>query len=81
MAHANDIPTAFQTKVREQLDYELTLIAELKYEAYFLTVWDLVRFARSRGHSLPRARLGGQLGRLLLLGRYVGRPRTHRHAV
>ena len=30
------------------LKHELTLIAELKYEAYFLTVWDLVRFARSR---------------------------------
>jgi len=28
---------------------ELELIAELKYEHYFLTVWDLVRFARRRG--------------------------------
>jgi len=28
---------------------ELELIAEMKYEAYFLTVYDLVRFARSRG--------------------------------
>ena len=29
--------------------HELQLIEELHYEAYFLTVWDLVRFARSRG--------------------------------
>ena len=27
---------------------ELALIHELQYEAYFLTVWDLVKFARSR---------------------------------
>ena len=31
------------------LTHELQLIEELQYEAYFLTVWDLVRFARSRG--------------------------------
>ena len=32
-----------------QLDRELALIAQLKYESYFLTVHDIVRFARSRG--------------------------------
>ncbi len=26
----------------------MQLIEELRYEAYFLTVWDLVRYARSR---------------------------------
>jgi len=35
-------------KVRSLLEHELKLIEELRYEAYFLTVWDLVRFARSR---------------------------------
>jgi error-prone DNA polymerase len=35
--------------VRELLDRELALIAELGYEHYFLTVHDLVRFARGRG--------------------------------
>jgi error-prone DNA polymerase len=35
--------------VRRQIAEELRLIGELKYEHYFLTVWDLVRFARSRG--------------------------------
>lgn len=35
-------------KVYIQIEYELRLVKELGYEAYFLTVWDLVRFARSR---------------------------------
>ena len=34
--------------VRELIDYELALIAELKYEPYFLTVHDIVAFARSK---------------------------------
>jgi error-prone DNA polymerase len=36
-------------KVLQLLKHELQLIEELHYEAYFLTVWDLVQFARSRG--------------------------------
>src|SRR5207302_4691191 len=36
-------------KVADLLRRELGLIEELRYEAYFLTVWDLVRFARERG--------------------------------
>ena len=35
--------------VAEQVEKELALIAELRYEAFFLTVEDIVRFARSRG--------------------------------
>ncbi|WP_010585109.1 error-prone DNA polymerase [Schlesneria paludicola] len=42
--YPNDIPPLIQNAV----DHELRLIEELHYEAYFLTVWDLVRFARSR---------------------------------
>ncbi len=41
-------PKGVPDKVRRLLDYELQLIGELNYPAYFLTVWDLVRFARSR---------------------------------
>lgn len=41
-------PGGIPDKVRRLLDHELTLIKELRYEAYFLTVWDLVRFARRR---------------------------------
>jgi error-prone DNA polymerase len=35
--------------VRELIEHELALVAELRYEAYFLTVEDIVAFARSRG--------------------------------
>ena len=34
--------------VRTQIEHELALIAELKYESYFLTVHDIVRFARGQ---------------------------------
>jgi error-prone DNA polymerase len=34
--------------VRELIEHELRLIADLKYEPYFLTVHDIVRFARER---------------------------------
>jgi len=42
-------PNGIPPKVHELLEHELALIEELKYEAYFLTVWDLVKFARQRG--------------------------------
>jgi len=35
--------------VRQQVEHELRLIAELQYEGYFLTVHDIVCFARKRG--------------------------------
>ncbi|MFT5445921.1 MAG: error-prone DNA polymerase [Gammaproteobacteria bacterium] len=35
--------------VRAQVEHELALIAQLDYEPYFLTVHDIVRFARGRG--------------------------------
>ncbi|MSR56262.1 MAG: error-prone DNA polymerase [Planctomycetaceae bacterium] len=41
-------PAGIPDKVRTLIEHELTLIENLRYEAYFLTVWDLVRFARSR---------------------------------
>ncbi len=36
-------------QMRRQIEDELALIAELKYEAYFLTVHDIVAWARARG--------------------------------
>ncbi len=42
-------PAGAPDHVRKLLDHELTLIAKLKYEPYFLTVHDIVAFARSRG--------------------------------
>lgn len=41
-------PDGIPAKVRKLLAHELELIEELRFEAYFLTVWDLVRFARRR---------------------------------
>jgi error-prone DNA polymerase len=35
--------------VQRQVDKELALVEELGYASYFLTVWDIVRFARERG--------------------------------
>jgi len=42
-------PHGIAPKVRAALDHEFALIAELKYAPYFLTVYDIVRFARSQG--------------------------------
>lgn len=42
-------PDGVPDKVRGLIVHELTLISEMQYEAYFLTVYDIVRFARSRG--------------------------------
>lgn len=41
-------PGGTPAAVRERIEVELRLIAELDYEYYFLTVYDVVRFARSR---------------------------------
>jgi error-prone DNA polymerase len=42
-------PEGESSKVRELIEHELKLIAELRYEAYFLTVHDIVSYARSIG--------------------------------
>jgi error-prone DNA polymerase len=41
-------PTGPKVDVLKQIDKELELIAELGYESYFLTVHDIVRFARDQ---------------------------------
>ena len=41
-------PDGVPEKVIETVRHEMQLIEQLNYEAYFLTVWDLVRFARER---------------------------------
>ena len=42
-------PQGVPPRVQQQVDHELALIADLGYEPYFLTVHDIVRFARGRG--------------------------------
>ena len=41
-------PQGIPDKVRHAIEHELALISELKYEPYFLTIHDIVCFARSR---------------------------------
>jgi len=41
-------PSGIPASVQQQIEHELALIAELKYEMYFLTVHDIVAFARSK---------------------------------
>lgn len=52
---AKRYPQGMPDKIRHLIEHELTLIEELRYEPYFLTVWDLVRFARSQ-HILCQGR-------------------------
>ncbi|AOY02247.1 error-prone DNA polymerase [Jeongeupia sp. USM3] len=46
---ARRYPAGAPAKVVAQIDTELALVARMQYEAYFLTVEDIVAFARSRG--------------------------------
>ncbi|MCW5637150.1 MAG: error-prone DNA polymerase [Rubrivivax sp.] len=46
---AKRFPAGAPDTVRATLEHELALIAELRYEPYFLTVADLVQWARSQG--------------------------------
>ncbi len=41
-------PAGVPDKVQRLVEHELALIKELGYEAFFLTVYDIVKFARSR---------------------------------
>lgn len=42
-------PLGMPLNIKKDLEYELTLISELEYEKYFLTCFDIVRFARTQG--------------------------------
>ena len=41
-------PTGIDRELRQQIEHELELISALHYESYFLTVHDIVQFARSQ---------------------------------
>jgi error-prone DNA polymerase len=45
---ATRYPQGLPAKVRKLIEHELGLITELRYESFFLTIEDIVRFARSR---------------------------------
>lgn len=42
-------PDGLDARTRDLIEHELALIEELNYPSYFLTVADIVRFARSKG--------------------------------
>lgn len=42
-------PKGISDRLRTRLDEELSLIEDLGYESYFLTLYDIVSYARSRG--------------------------------
>ena len=42
-------PGSISPDLRDQIEKELKLIEELRYESYFLTVYDIVKFAKSQG--------------------------------
>lgn len=46
---ARRFPAGMPAHVGEQIEKELALIADLHYEAYFLTVYDIVQYARDHG--------------------------------
>jgi error-prone DNA polymerase len=46
---AQRYPHGLPAKVRASIDHELALIAQLQYAPYFLTVHDIVRYAREQG--------------------------------
>ncbi|WP_205975672.1 error-prone DNA polymerase [Pseudomonas viridiflava] len=48
-------PDGLRPTTREQVEKELALIAEMKFDSYFLTVHDIVEFARSQ-HILCQGR-------------------------
>ncbi|WP_051227997.1 error-prone DNA polymerase [Pleomorphomonas oryzae] len=41
-------PDGVDDRIRKTIEHELAIIATLEYEPYFLTVYDIVRFARSK---------------------------------
>ncbi len=43
-------------EVRERLDFELGVIGEMGFEAYFLIVWDYVKFAKDNGIAVGPGR-------------------------
>ena len=57
-------------EVVERLDYELGVIGNMGFAAYFLVVWDLIRFARESDIRVgPGPGVGGRLLRGLLPAR------------
>ncbi len=55
--------------VWDRLEHELKIIAKMKYSAYFLIVWDFVRFAREKG--IPSTARGSGCGAVVAYALYL----------
>jgi error-prone DNA polymerase len=84
-------PAGIPDSERRAIEHELALIAELGYEPYFLTVYDVVAYARSRGilcqgrgsaansrvcYCLGVTSVDPQRGAALLFERFISRERN-----
>jgi len=84
-------PGGIPATERNAIEHELALISELGYEPYFLTVYDVVAFARSRGilcqgrgsaansrvcYCLGVTSVDPQRGAALLFERFISRERN-----
>ncbi len=84
-------PGGATSRVRASIERELALIADLRYEPYFLTVQDIVAFARSRNilcqgrgsaanslvcYCLGVSAVGPERGAALLFERFLSRERN-----
>ncbi|HZO22298.1 MAG TPA: error-prone DNA polymerase [Steroidobacteraceae bacterium] len=84
-------PEGVPGNVRTTLESELALIEELRYEPYFLTVQDIVAYARANGilcqgrgsaanslvcYSLEVSAVGPERGAALLFERFISRERN-----
>ncbi|SJZ32197.1 DNA polymerase III subunit alpha [Selenihalanaerobacter shriftii] len=69
LAGARDRYGELTQEVKERLDYELSIIEEMGYPAYFLIVWDFVKYAKEEGIMVGPGR-GSAAGSLVsyLLG-------------
>ena len=76
-------PQGIPQKVKENIAKELTLIEKLNYAPYFLTVHDIVQFARSQDPPIlcPGAGVGRQFHRVLRHRHHGGRPQPDRTPV
>lgn len=63
-------PDGIPVKVHDTIKKEIRLIAELNFALYFLTVYDIVSWARSRD-PVSGAWIGGQFGCMLLPTYYL----------
>ena len=84
-------PQGIPERERAEIEKELALIAELRYEAFFLTVEDIVSFARAKGilcqgrgsaansrvcYYLGISALDPKLGAVLLFERFISKERN-----